>query len=159
MQVHLHSSPCTPTLHSFNTINIRHLASASRMLKLIKRRSFGENHAAGLIVSRTQMRKSTLRTTQTQMMESDSSDESGEETEETAGASDHEWKSKNGQIVWSFTHVEMLHYMPANRVIPGPKRHGTAPPISALWSLHDRTNHPASSGYDKPAGETFRHRL
>eukprot|EP00064_Thunnus_orientalis_P022058 superscaffoldBa00007120_g22240 len=47
-------------------------------------------------------------------LESDSSDSSddstvsGEQTEETASPSDHEWKSKNGQIVWTPTHA-VLH--------------------------------------------------
>uniref|UniRef100_UPI003AAEECD7 piggyBac transposable element-derived protein 4-like n=1 Tax=Centroberyx gerrardi TaxID=166262 RepID=UPI003AAEECD7 len=71
-------------------------------------------------------------------VESDSSDdsaESGEDTEETAGPSD-EWKSKNGQIVWSPTHGETLRYVPATGVIPGPTRYATTR-ISNVKSCFD----------------------
>ncbi|XP_044045463.1 piggyBac transposable element-derived protein 4-like [Siniperca chuatsi] len=59
--------------------------------------------------------------------ESESSDDStdgGKDKEETAGPD--EWKSKNGQIVWSPTHAETLRYFPAKCVTPGPTRYATA---------------------------------
>ncbi|XP_071396353.1 piggyBac transposable element-derived protein 4-like [Centroberyx affinis] len=69
---------------------------------------------------------------------SDSSDDSagsGEETEETAGPS-NEWKSKNGQIVWSPTHAETLRYIPATGAVPGPTRYATTR-ISTVKSCFD----------------------
>uniref|UniRef100_UPI003AB0FFAC piggyBac transposable element-derived protein 4-like n=1 Tax=Centroberyx gerrardi TaxID=166262 RepID=UPI003AB0FFAC len=75
-------------------------------------------------------------------LESDSSDDStesgedGEDTEETAGPSD-EWKSKNGQIVWSPSHAETLRYFPAaTGMTPGPTRYATAR-ISTVKSCFD----------------------
>ncbi|XP_044023761.1 piggyBac transposable element-derived protein 3-like [Siniperca chuatsi] len=66
----------------------------------------------------------------------DDSNLSGEDMEEAMDPSDHKWKSKNGQIVWSPTHTEMLRYIPVPCVNPGPTRYAISR-ISTLKSCFD----------------------
>ncbi len=63
-----------------------------------------------------------------------------------------EWKSRNGQILWSPTNSETLHYVPATGVIPGPTRYTIAcvTTIKSCFDLFFYRDHSAPSAWWVP---------